>query len=72
MDKSPGPYLLNSTRLKNIEDKVNRILICVEGDNDHTGLKMEVDRLSITCRTMQKFFWALVVGMLGVVLERLI
>lgn len=63
--------LLHDATLAEINSKLDRVLVAVEGDNDHVGLKLEVDRLNGTARRTTKMIWLLIAAAVTAIVERL-
>lgn len=64
--------VLHDGELKNLHLKLDRVLICVEGDNDHVGLKMEVDRLSRAVAVYTRTFWIVIGALVAAIVQRVI
>jgi hypothetical protein len=60
---------LHDAELKNLHSKLDRVLVCVEGDNDHVGLKMEVDRLSRAVSVYTRIFWIVMGALIAAIMQ---
>ena len=71
MEENPFPNCaLHDTELKSLHTKLDRVLVCVEGDNDHVGLKMEVDRLARAVAVYIKTFWIVMGAIIAAIIQR--
>lgn len=71
MDEPKPTCLLHDAELRRLHAKLDRVLICVEGDNDHVGLKMEVDRLTHFVAVYTRTFWIVMGAILAAIIQRL-
>ena len=70
MPRDPECFL-HERELMSINTKLDRLLVAVEGDNNHNGLKLKVDRLNQSVSFFMKGFWLLLAAVAALIVEKM-
>lgn len=70
MPRDPECYL-HERELMSINQKLDRLLVAVEGDNNHNGLKLKVDRLNQSVTFFTRGFWLILAAVAALVAEKM-
>ena len=71
MPRDPECFL-HERELMSINAKLDRLLVAVEGDNNHNGLKLKVDRLNQFVSFYSKGFWILFAAIAALIAEKML